>query len=1467
MMVAHAISEEGAIYNTPEKKDTHRFESDSSPAAASKVGASPSDPKRPPKNPLRKQRPSAASVASTPSVTGDSPASTHTSGVFPGPPMSRPDLRLKSPHARARDSAGPLSASSSSPSFGEYKTPTSDSVPLPPAESQDGGEYPGPRELARPRESHPSNIPSGSPGLSPGFYSGASSPAQSGFASAQQLSRAPSTDSAAGWRPSRHQRAASDATSSLTDLRSATEPDASTPSLHSESSSNTRKKKDGAGSKMFAFARELAHRESGDANAATSSPGTFRLGRSSKSKKGDATVRPVIRRLYDGPLESDAAALASGQAVEASSPHSQYATGVSPGSSVADLAAVTAVGFRSPDGPATPAMAGPLPSSSSIVHSTSSSAVTAKDLTPNSIHLRTPQFGRTGSGAYLGRSPSFAKPSWSIPQEDLSPDHKRIVKRWFVLRELLETERAYASDLAVARDVYLARAKMRVGITTPLSPLSVRSASIFSQLASPEPSTHGRSSLPHLQQRGNTAALSPGAIMAPGKAALPQRTLFRNASADSTAHAAVSSPGSTSQDPSWASLASSNPSNRTSMFTISSQNSQTSDTSQLALGGHPTLAGGFPSHFSVDGVTPSPPAGVTVTPNVLMTTSSPGLSPYFSTPASSSVSTQSGISAASPAGPTEVTTAGMSDGPLSAIDVRIVFAQLEACASFADEMVVILESAVGKICSGTAEEARELLSRGEVTEEKETDRVGQAFLKLMPRIEQVYTAYCSRHEASMSRLQELLSTQPRAAAFLSECTQAARAYTNAWDLSSLLIKPIQRVLKYPLLLAQILASTSSQHPDADSLAAASIEIQKVADNINEVKKRKDLVEQIVSGKASKRSTSQRMQHGATKKLLRRQEKVKNLVLGPSEDIVADDGQYKALVVQFRQLEKAVTTFSRRCTSWSTGVKDAHVAQLRLLEQWCRTYAFDENAASTEAETRLRAFMDLVERTFLSEYWAQLDSEIRTSLTPAVHRIAALFILPQSVIAKRNDREPDYTRYRSEIARSGAKTVDKKLTESATAFMALHTQLLNELPQFNYGIQTLLDLCIESLSRTQASYHLRVHRALIGFWQSFGPEGNTDIAKNNETDEPSMRQISPVKLFWPLHSNVAGFAESLGIVAGVSAPSPSVSMSRDSDFLAVNQLNPASYTHFSPLQSSQGLPDSDFASKVPDASDISQQIESITAAGSEELLDSMSARASPFTTPPLGSRRPSFSPQIQQQQLLGSPAPIGTVPQGGATDRPVPPPLRSTRSGGLIGLLRSVGGNSADSRKNSQSFDAATDSYIDGTESNPPTPVSKDTPPRSNHHKSGTSPDVVAPSLPALSFNSGFFGQSDAVFTSARTNGLGVETDDDHNAEAAVLTPEAHLASAVADPDQQRTLRASKSPRKAASNVSAAVLGTMAAVANSPSAPREAKDGYPFVDYAVGDLFRVSNSDGVHLFGSSEHGITGWVERENFVPLS
>lgn len=59
-------------------------------------------------------------------------------------------------------------------------------------------------------------------------------------------------------------------------------------------------------------------------------------------------------------------------------------------------------------------------------------------------------------------------------------------------------------------------------------------------------------------------------------------------------------------------------------------------------------------------------------------------------------------------------------------------------------------------------------------------------------------------------------------------------------MGSLMIKPIQRVMKYPLLLCELRNSTPSSHPDFQALEDAYAAVKHINVNINELKRRKDL---------------------------------------------------------------------------------------------------------------------------------------------------------------------------------------------------------------------------------------------------------------------------------------------------------------------------------------------------------------------------------------------------------------------------------------------------------------------------------------------------------------------------------------------------------------------------------------------------------------------------------------------------
>ncbi|KAI6650775.1 hypothetical protein LOD99_7826 [Oopsacas minuta] len=66
-----------------------------------------------------------------------------------------------------------------------------------------------------------------------------------------------------------------------------------------------------------------------------------------------------------------------------------------------------------------------------------------------------------------------------------------------------------------------------------------------------------------------------------------------------------------------------------------------------------------------------------------------------------------------------------------------------------------------------------------------------------------------------------------------------RSHVQCWDLPSIRIKPMQRILKYPLL-GDLVKYTEDDHSDKKHLICASKLMGEVANQINEVERRKDL---------------------------------------------------------------------------------------------------------------------------------------------------------------------------------------------------------------------------------------------------------------------------------------------------------------------------------------------------------------------------------------------------------------------------------------------------------------------------------------------------------------------------------------------------------------------------------------------------------------------------------------------------
>ncbi|XP_023674464.2 guanine nucleotide exchange factor VAV2-like isoform X8 [Paramormyrops kingsleyae] len=118
--------------------------------------------------------------------------------------------------------------------------------------------------------------------------------------------------------------------------------------------------------------------------------------------------------------------------------------------------------------------------------------------------------------------------------------------------------------------------------------------------------------------------------------------------------------------------------------------------------------------------------------------------------------------------------------------------------------------------------------------------LGQIFLDFKERL-LIYGQYCSHMENAQKTLDELIATREDVRVKVEECTM--KVQEGKFKLQDLLVVPMQRVLKYHLLLKELL-SHSADRPERQQLKEALEAMQDLAMYINEVKRDNETLKKI-----------------------------------------------------------------------------------------------------------------------------------------------------------------------------------------------------------------------------------------------------------------------------------------------------------------------------------------------------------------------------------------------------------------------------------------------------------------------------------------------------------------------------------------------------------------------------------------------------------------------------------------------
>ncbi|KAM9699887.1 rho guanine nucleotide exchange factor 38 isoform 2-T2 [Dama dama] len=225
------------------------------------------------------------------------------------------------------------------------------------------------------------------------------------------------------------------------------------------------------------------------------------------------------------------------------------------------------------------------------------------------------------------------------------------------------------------------------------------------------------------------------------------------------------------------------------------------------------------------------------------------------------------------------------------LDVDSLFSNIESVHQISAKLLSLLEEATTDV-------------------EPAMQVIGEVFLQIKGQLEDIYKIYCYQHDEAHGVL-ESYEKEEELKQHLSLCIQSLKKIymqqgkPNLLDMGSLMIKPIQRVMKYPLLLYELWNSTPASHPDFRALEHAYAAVKHINVNINELKRRKDLVlkykkndeEESLKDKLSKLNI-----HSISKKSKRVTNHLKILTRGESQ---VKDNTFNREEKLFRSLEKTV----------------------------------------------------------------------------------------------------------------------------------------------------------------------------------------------------------------------------------------------------------------------------------------------------------------------------------------------------------------------------------------------------------------------------------------------------------------------------------------------------------------------------------------------------------------------------------
>ncbi|EFX01702.1 Rho guanyl nucleotide exchange [Grosmannia clavigera kw1407] len=367
----------------------------------------------------------------------------------------------------------------------------------------------------------------------------------------------------------------------------------------------------------------------------------------------------------------------------------------------------------------------------------------------------------------------------------------------------------------------------------------------------------------------------------------------------------------------------------------------------------------------------------------------------------------------------------------------------------------------GSTASDTATAASSMLASDSGPASAETDEdtrdrqthLGPVFRKNIDKMRLTHEGFLRSSDSAAKRLIQI-QEDPTVNVWLNECNEVAKDLTAAWNLDSLLIKPMQRITKYPNLISQLLQYTPADHPDRPALMVARSALETAILDINKTKKNFELVGQIVG---RKRKDSD-VRAGFARAFGKRVDK-----LQASNNRPAEDAEYTKLNEKFgddylrlQVVLRDVEFYTRQVTAYV----HEFLQFLSAMELVMRL----QPSPYPELESKWARFnvsMRDMEKV-------ALDQHVRKHVIEPFEQVIKCYGNPSLAMKKRAKRRLDFER--AAQLKKANKKVDKQLAELVEQYEALNDALKRELPMLSANTEKIGNICLGNFVSIQVRWY-------------------------------------------------------------------------------------------------------------------------------------------------------------------------------------------------------------------------------------------------------------------------------------------------------------------------------------------------------------------------------------------------------------